>query len=147
MQEPHGHILIVDDNEDNSHIFATYLEHAGHRVTSAATGPEGLARAAAERPDLMLLDLNLPGLDGWEVARRIKHDPQLARISIVIVTAHHDPANAFLARELGCAELLEKPIEPRLLLDAVRRYLRARGADAASIEPSSSAEREAPPPA
>ncbi|HYD53747.1 MAG TPA: response regulator [Gemmatimonadaceae bacterium] len=156
MSERRAHVLVIDDNLDNRTIFSTILEHAGYRVTCAETGPEGLEQATSDPPELILLDLNLPGLDGWEVARRLKAESATSRVPILIVTAHAQASDELRAVETGCAGLLEKPVDPRELRDVVGRHLMHRPEDApvaldplldALTDPGADREPPSPPPA
>ena len=116
-------ILIVEDQEDNRRILRDLLTSAGYDLDEATTGLEGVERAASERPDLILMDIQLPGIDGYEAARRIKADPALQAVPIIAVTSYAlsgDEAKAFAA---GCDGYVSKPFSPRALLAKVREYL------------------------
>src|SRR3954466_852148 len=81
-------ILLVDDFQDNREMYAEYLTYSGYRVEEAATGPEALEKAFSLLPDLILMDLSLPGIDGWEATRRLKSDPRTTKIPIIALTGH-----------------------------------------------------------
>jgi len=109
-------ILYVEDNEDNIYMLKSRLSRAGYTVIIAIDGAQGVALAASERPDLVLMDLSLPVLDGWEAARRIKAAPETSRIPIIALTAHAMPGDQEKALAAGCDDFDTKPVEmPRLL--------------------------------
>ena len=116
-------MLIVEDNEDNRMIYSMVLEHAGFRVLQAVTGLEGVEQARRARPDLILMDVALPILDGWEATRRLKRDPETRRIPVIALTAHALTTDRDKAAEAGCDAYLAKPIEPKAVLAEVRRFL------------------------
>jgi two-component system cell cycle response regulator DivK len=109
-------ILYVEDNEDNIYMLRSRLTRAGFTVMIATDGEQGVALAASERPDLVLMDLSLPVLDGWEATRRIKAAPETSRIPIIALSAHTMPGDAEKALAAGCDDFDTKPVElPRLL--------------------------------
>jgi len=109
-------ILLVEDNEMNRDMLSRRLERKGYAVVCAVDGAEGLARAAAEQPDLILMDMSLPVLDGWTATRRLKADPALRGIPVIALTAHAMATDELQAREAGCDDFDTKPVElPRLL--------------------------------
>ncbi|MGE5276709.1 MAG: response regulator [Acidobacteriota bacterium] len=109
-------ILLVEDNELNRDMLSRRLERRGYEVVIAVHGEEGLAKARTEEPDLILMDLSLPVLDGWEAARRLKAEPRTRRIPIIGLTAHAMAGDEEKARGAGCDAFDTKPIElPRLL--------------------------------
>jgi CheY-like chemotaxis protein len=114
-------ILIVDDYQDSCEMYAAYLTFAGFEALKARDGLEGLRLAVEARPDLILMDLNLPGIDGVEVTRRLKADPRTAHIPVVALTAHAAPAQADSLRRQGFVELLLKPCLPDTLAREVGR--------------------------
>jgi two-component system, cell cycle response regulator DivK len=120
-----GHrILYVEDNPANLALVTKVLEHAGdYRVTGVTTGEEGLEHVRRELPDLLLLDLDLPGIDGFEVARRIKQDPALKSLPVVAITASVMKQERRQALEAGCVGFIEKPFDieelRRLVADAI----------------------------
>lgn len=121
-------ILVVDDVEDTREICTEYLEFRGYRVISAADGMEALAKAVEERPDLILMDLALPVLDGWEATRRLRKDERTRHIPVVALTAHAVKGVRDGAIEAGCLAVLTKPIEPSLLAAEVERFLELKTA-------------------
>jgi two-component system cell cycle response regulator DivK len=116
-------VLVVEDQEDNRQILRDLLESAGIDMIEAADGPAGLVAAASERPDLILMDIQLPGLDGYEVTRRIKADPALRAIPIIAVTSYALSGDEDKARAAGCDAYVTKPYSPRQLLAKIREYL------------------------
>ena len=116
-------ILVVEDQEDNRRILRDLLTSAGYEMIEAVTGEEGVASATTHRPDLILMDIQLPGLDGYEATRRIKGNPALRQIPIIAVTSYAlsgDDAKAF---EAGCDAYVTKPFSPRALLAKIREHL------------------------
>jgi CheY-like chemotaxis protein len=109
-------ILYVEDNEDNIFMLKNRLTRAGHTVMIATDGAQGVAMASSERPDLILMDLSLPVLDGWEATRRIKAAPDTKHIPVIALTAHAMTGDREKALSAGCDDFDTKPIEmPRLL--------------------------------
>lgn len=119
-------ILIAEDDADNREGYAEYLAGLGYRVAQAATGEDALAWARQLTPDIVLLDLALPGIDGWEVARRLKADPATAGIRLIALSACVFPADVIRAREAGCELFLEKPCYPQTVADEIRRLIGQR---------------------
>ena len=116
-------ILVVEDHEENRRILRLLLHSAGFELVEAETAEDGLALAASSRPDLILMDIQLPGIDGYEATRRLKADPTLRHIPIIVVTSYAlsgDDAKAFAA---GCDAYVTKPFVPRQLLAKIREYL------------------------
>ena len=109
-------ILLVEDNEMNRDMLSRRLERKGFIISLAVDGAEGVQKARTETPDLILMDMSLPVLDGWEATRQLKADPATARIPIIALTAHAMATDEQKAREAGCDDFDTKPIElPRLL--------------------------------
>lgn len=121
-------ILIVEDHEDNRRIMRDFLEVAGYELVEAVTGLEGVAMAASERPDLILMDIQLPEIDGYEATRLIKSRPETAHIPIIAVTSFALSGDDKLAYEVGCSAYVTKPFSPRQLLAKVRQQLAAKSA-------------------
>ena len=124
-----GTVLIVEDNPDATTIYSMVLVHSGLDVLVAADGEQGLALARASRPDVILMDIAMPGLDGLAVTRLLKGDEATALIPIVVLTAHALPGDRERALAAGADEYHTKPIEPRAVRDVIERVLRARAAD------------------
>ncbi|TME07732.1 MAG: response regulator [Chloroflexi bacterium] len=118
-------ILLVEDNETNQMLAMTVLQRDGYRVDVAGSSEEAALRLAAARPDLILMDLQLPGQDGLSLTRALKEDPATNSIPIVAMTAHAMLGDADEALAAGCAGYIAKPIDTRVLGDQVRRYLAA----------------------
>ncbi len=116
-------ILVVEDQEDNRRIMRDLLASAGYEVMEALTGEEGVAAAESHRPDLILMDIQLPGLDGYEATGRIKANPDLRHIPIIVVTSYALSGDDVKAFEAGCDDYVSKPFSPRELLAKIREYL------------------------
>lgn len=116
-------ILLVEDHEDNRIVYSTILEHFGYRVLLAGDGAEGVRMARESSPDLVLMDVSIPVMDGWQATAALKADPATARIPVIALTAHALPADRQRAEEVGCDGYLAKPVEPRRVLEEVRRFL------------------------
>ncbi len=117
-------ILLVEDNPHNRKIFSGMLTHHGFRVREVETGDAALASVAEEPPDLILMDLSIPGVDGWECTKRLKADPKTERIPIIALTAHAMRGDEERARAAGCDGYLSKPISPKKVVEEVRAYLK-----------------------
>jgi two-component system, cell cycle response regulator DivK len=122
-------ILVVEDQADNMQILRDLLTSAGYEVIEAKDGLEGVRAATAHRPDLILMDIQLPLLDGYEATRRIKADPALCAIPIIVVTSYALSGDEGKARAAGCDGYVPKPYSPRLLLTKVREYLSVEAAE------------------
>ena len=120
-------ILIVDDDEDNRDVFAQFLTLRGCRVELAGDGIEALKRVATLLPDLVVLDLSMPGIDGWEVARRLKAEPATCTIPLLAVSGHALADVKLRARAAGVDGYLTKPVLPQQLVQEANRTLAAAG--------------------
>jgi two-component system cell cycle response regulator DivK len=116
-------ILVIEDHEDNRRIMHDLLTSAGYEVIDAVTGEEGVTAAETHRPDLILMDVQLPGLDGYEATRRIKANPSLQKVPIIIVTSYALSGDDVKAFEAGCDAYVSKPFSPRELLAKIREFL------------------------
>ena len=116
-------VLLVEDNEDNRIVYSTILKHYGYRVVEALNGEEGIARARSEKPDVILMDISIPIIDGWEATQVLKHDPATQNIPIIALTAHALASDREKAMEVGCDGYLAKPCEPRAVVAEVQRFL------------------------
>jgi two-component system cell cycle response regulator DivK len=116
-------ILVVEDTEDNRQILRDLLGMAGYDMVEAHDGAQGVAMAAEHKPDLILMDIQMPVLDGYEATRRIKADPALAAIPIVAVTSYALSGDEQKARDAGCNDYIAKPYSPRQMLAKVREIL------------------------
>ncbi len=122
-------ILIVDDEPKIVQICRDYLSAAGFGVINAETGPLGLAAARRDRPDLIVLDLMLPGVDGLDVCRTLRQDPQMNTIPIIMLTARVEETDKLIGLELGADDYITKPFSPRELVARVRAVLRRAGGE------------------
>jgi two-component system cell cycle response regulator DivK len=116
-------ILVIEDHEENRRLLRDLLTSFGYELTEALTGEEGLTAAAANPPDLILMDIQLPGIDGYETTRRIKSNPGLRHIPVIAVTSYAlsgDDVKAFAA---GCDAYVTKPFDPAELLEKIKGYL------------------------
>lgn len=116
-------ILVVDDYQDAREMYAEYLQFSGFRVAEARNGNEAVEQAFALKPDLILMDLSLPGMDGWEATRRLKADEATRRIPIVALTGHALAGASEGAKRAGCDSFVTKPCLPDDLVIEVRRML------------------------
>jgi len=133
---PKEHILVVDDERDIRELLEYNLRKEGYVVVCVSSGEEALAQVQARRPDLVVLDLMLPGVDGLEVCRRLQADTRTRRVPIVMLTAKDSEADIVTGLELGAADYIVKPFSPRVLLARVRAVLRRESdADEATGEP------------
>jgi len=119
-------ILLVEDNEMNRDMLSRRLTRKGHDVVMAVDGAEGVAKAQGEPPDLILMDMSLPVLDGWEATRQLKADPATRHIPIIALTAHAMSSDEQKAREAGCDDFDTKPIELERLLGKIQAQLERR---------------------
>jgi two-component system cell cycle response regulator DivK len=115
-------ILVVEDQEDNRRILRDLLRHAGFDVVEVGDGEQALTAAVAHHPDVILMDIQLPLLDGYEATRRIKADPVLKHIPIIVVTSYALSGDEARARAAGCDAYMAKPYSPRALLAKIREY-------------------------
>jgi len=116
-------ILVVEDQEDNRQILRDLLGSAGYEMIEVEDGEAAIAAAKAHRPDLILMDVQLPLLDGYEATRRIKADPALRSILIIAVTSYALSGEEEKARAAGCDDFVPKPYSPRQLLAKIRQHL------------------------
>ncbi|HEY4129162.1 MAG TPA: response regulator [Gemmatimonadaceae bacterium] len=123
MSKTNNKILLVEDNEDNLLIYSTILRYFDFEVIEARDGCAGVDMARSEMPDLILMDVSIPLMDGWEATRRLKADPTTAHIPIIALTAHALATDQQKATEAGCDGYIAKPAEPRVVLAAVRSHL------------------------
>ena len=120
-------VLVVDDYLEAREICAEYLGFHGYRVVTAEDGLQAIERASEVLPDLILMDLSLPELDGWAATRRLKADPRTSGIPIVALTGHAMSAERERALAAGCDDVITKPVVPKELLAEVERQLARRG--------------------
>lgn len=122
------HVLVVDDVEDNRNIYATYLTHQGFHVEQAVDGEDALAKIAAAKPDVIVMDLTMPVLDGWEATRRIKADAATNDIVVIALTGHVYGESLRRAEEAGADAVLTKPCTPEALFELIAELLDPGGA-------------------
>jgi two-component system, cell cycle response regulator DivK len=116
-------ILVIEDQPDNRTILRDLLSAAGYAVLEAEDGEAGVAKALAERPDLILMDIQMPLVDGYEATRRIKAEPGMAATPIIAVTSYALAGDEAKTKAAGCDGYVAKPFSPRALLAEVRRFL------------------------
>src|SRR5687767_11082309 len=117
------HILIVDDYPDALDVWTLYLRSLGYRVSTAADGPTGVAQAEQLLPDLIVLDLELPGISGFEAANRLRSNPATHDIPLIAATGYSHQRQIAMAREAGFDEVVVKPVDPDSLVDEIERLL------------------------
>jgi two-component system, cell cycle response regulator DivK len=120
-------ILVVEDTEDNRKIIRDLLTSVGYELIEAVDGGEGVALARSERPDLILMDMQLPVIDGYEATRQIRAVPGLAKVPIIAVTSYALSGDEAKTRAAGCDGYVAKPFSPRQLLAKIREFLPATG--------------------
>ena len=116
-------ILLVEDNEMNRDMLSRRLERKGYQVIMAVDGAEGVAKAESEIPDIILMDMSLPILDGWEATRRLKSNNRTKHIPIIAQTAHAMAGDREKCLEAGCDDYATKPVELRVLLEKIEKLL------------------------
>ena len=127
-------LLLVEDNEDNRIIYSTVLRHIGYDVVEAVDGIQAIALARSVLPDLILMDISLPQVDGWEATRVLREDPLTRDIPIIALTAHALADDRERAQAIGFTSYLAKPIEPRAVAAEVQRWIGTGGAGASAPE-------------
>ena len=123
-------VLVVDDFQDNREMYAEFLVFSGFRVIQASNGKEALDQAFANRPDVIIMDLSLPVMDGWEATRRLKADRRTRAIPVVALTGHAMAGHAKGALEAGCDSFVAKPCLPDQLVAEIRKMLSSTRMDA-----------------
>ena len=118
-----GRVLLVEDNLDNQVIYRMILEHYGYEVIEAGDGRTGVELARDRRPDIVLMDISLPVMDGWDATRILKGDPATAAIPVIALTAHALRSDEAKAQEIGFDAFIRKPAEPKLVLQMVQRFV------------------------
>lgn len=117
----HGRVLVVEDDADTRDIYRAFLEHSGWSVEEAAAGDEALRLARSNPPAVAVIDISIPGVDGWETTRRLKSDAATRRVPVIAVTGHALDEDRERAREVGCDAYLVKPVMLQRLLEEIRR--------------------------
>ncbi len=138
-------VLVVDDYEDARDMYCEYLEFSGFRTAQAGNGLEALKQATSLLPDIILMDLSLPEMDGWEATRRLKKSARTRDIPVVALTGHALTGHAESAREAGCDAFVAKPCLPEDLVVQVRKLLGARSGAKAQAAARSPAKKRAAP--
>ncbi len=118
-------ILVVEDNEINRDMMVRRLERRGYLIVTALDGQQGIDLTRSEKPDLVLMDMSLPILDGWEATRRIKNDPNMKEIPVVGLTAHAMVGDREKALKAGCDDYATKPVEFEKLIELINRLIAA----------------------
>ncbi|KAF4515840.1 hypothetical protein B566_EDAN000075 [Ephemera danica] len=121
---PAKKILIVEDEKDILQLIKLYLEKEGYRIVTASTGSEGLAQVRTEKPDLVVLDLMLPEIDGLEICKRLRSSPDTAMLPIIMLTAKAEESDTIIGLELGADDYVTKPFSPKTLVARVKALLR-----------------------
>ena len=116
-------LLLVEDNEDNRIIYCTVLRHLGYIVLEAQDGVQAVELARSAQPDLILMDISIPRMDGWEATRVLRGDPRTSAIPISALTAHALADDRARASQVGFTSYLAKPIEPRVVVAEIRRWI------------------------
>lgn len=116
-------LLLVEDNEDNRIIYSTVLRHTGYEVVEALDGVQAVALARSVHPDLILMDISIPEIDGWEATKILRQDPATRDIPIIALTAHALADDRERATAVGFTSYLAKPIEPRAVVAEVRKWI------------------------
>ncbi|PYT04849.1 MAG: two-component system response regulator [Acidobacteria bacterium] len=119
-------VLYIDDTENNRILVTRRLEKQGYRVVTAENAAEGLTRASAEAPDLILMDMGMPDLDGWSATQQLKADPKLRHIPVIALTAHAMQGDREKALEAGCDDYETKPFDFPRLFQKIQAHLAAR---------------------
>jgi CheY-like chemotaxis protein len=120
-------LLVVEDNAENRDALSRRLQRRGFEVVYAADGKSGVEMAKTEKPDLILMDMNMPELDGWEATRQIKAEPSTQQLPVIGLTAHAMPGDRERALEAGCADYHTKPVDFPKLLTQIETMLRGAG--------------------
>lgn len=116
-------LLLVEDNEDNRIIYCTVLRHLGYIVLEAQDGVQAVELARSAQPDLILMDISIPRMDGWEATRLLRSDPRTSAIPIIALTAHALADDRERASKVGFTSYLAKPVEPRVVVAEIRRWI------------------------
>src|SRR5512141_440624 len=123
QQQTHPLVLVVEDYQDAREMYSEYLRFSGYEVAEATNGIEAIEKATELAPDIILMDLALPRMDGWEATRRLKGDPRTSDIPIVALTGHALAGHADSAQKAGCDSFVTKPCLPDALVAEIQRML------------------------
>jgi two-component system cell cycle response regulator DivK len=121
-------VLLVEDHDDSRELFVTFLSSHGFMVETAVTGLQAIDKATASPPDVIVLDLELPGMDGWAAARRLREDTSTKHVPIIAVSGHAFPRHEARAEDAGCDAFIAKPFLPTQLLELIQRFRERRPA-------------------
>ena len=124
IKDRNGKILVVDDNQDSRELVIKILKGKGHQLCEAVDGEDALEKVATEQPDLILMDISLPKIDGHEVTRRLKSDEKFASIPVIALTAHAMKGDKEKALAAGCEGYISKPINVREFYDRIKVFLK-----------------------
>jgi len=138
-------ILVVDDFEDNRAMYVEYLQFQGFNVLEAVNGEEAVTRTQKHLPQVVVMDLSLPVMDGWEATRRIKADSRTSHIRVIALTGHAEPAHTKKALDAGCDDFVAKPCLPENLLAKIREHLAVLEGAASSTTKAKTRASTAPP--
>jgi two-component system cell cycle response regulator DivK len=127
MEDRMRAVLVIEDNDDNLKIVTYALQRAGHKVLAAETGEEGLKLAVAKRPEFILMDINLPGMDGIETTKRIRASEAGGSVPIIAVTSYAMTGDREKILAAGCNGYIEKPIDPITIVDQIHKIIGAMG--------------------
>ncbi len=122
-------VLIIEDNEQNMYLERFLVEHSGYKVIEARDGFDGVKKATKFLPDLIILDIQLPFMDGYEVARQLKENKSTCDIPIVVVTSYAMPCDRKKVFSLGCDGYIEKPIDPKLFISQIQQFIPKHDSD------------------
>lgn len=117
-------VLVIEDNERNRYLISFILNGEGYSVIEAITGEEGVEMAEREHPDLVLMDIQLPGIDGYEAIRRIRASPACGKVPIIALTSYAMTGDRERCLTAGCTGYVEKPINPDTVIDEIKKYIR-----------------------
>ena len=137
--QPNPLILVVEDFDDAREMYRDYLEYSGFRVLTACDGREAIEQARSAQPDLILMDLSLPGIDGWEATRLLKSDPVTHHLPVVALSAHAMATEGNRAREAGCDGFIAKPCLPSDLVVHIATFLKVKARRTARVRRSRAA--------
>jgi len=117
-------VLVVEDNEKNMYLICFIIGKMGHQTIQAGTGEEGIELAMSERPDLIMMDIQLPGIDGLETTRRMRQSDHISHIPIIAITSYAMAGDRERLIEAGCTGYIEKPINPETIMGEIAAYLK-----------------------
>ncbi|HEX6309491.1 MAG TPA: response regulator [Longimicrobiales bacterium] len=116
-------VLLIEDDEASQYIYTTMLEHAGYRIVQARTGPAAADLLERMHPDLVIMDIGLPGVSGFELTRSIRDNPSTRDVPVLVITVHVFPDDVKRAHESGCTGFMAKPVDPSVVLEQVQALI------------------------